>query len=111
MRVDLGRIKNLNRNPVAERAVQELGAEILRLTKLPGPISPLTLSRVTSTLNSRIRSDGLSSREIMYQRDQFTNEQIPLHDRDVISAKHKRALANHHHSENSKSGGAPKLPE
>ena len=111
IRVDLGRIKNLNRNPVAERAVQELGAEILRLTKLPGPISPLTLSRVTSTLNSRIRSDGLSSREIMYQRDQFTNEQIPLHDRDVISAKHKRALANHRYSENSKSGGAPKLPE
>ena len=111
IRIDLGRIKNMNRNPVAERAVQELEAEILRLTNVPGPISPLTLSRVTSTLNSRIRSDGLSSREIMYQRDQFTNEQIPLHDRDVISAKHKRAIANHRHSEISKSGGAPQFPE
>ena len=69
------------------------------------------MHRVVSALNSRIRSDGLSAREILYQRDQFTNEQIPLCDRDIISAKHDRAVANHRHSELSKSGGAAMLPE
>ena len=111
IRIDLGRVKNKNRNPVAERAIQELENEILRLARAPGPISPLTLSRVVSALNSRIRSDGLSAREILYQRDQFMNEKIPLRDRDIISAKHDRALANHRHSEFSKSGGAAMLPE
>jgi len=109
--IDLGRVKNKNRNPVAERAIQELESEILRFVRTSGPITPLTLSKVTSSLNSRIRSDGLSAREIFYQRDQFTNEQIPLRDRDIILAKHGRALANHRHSEVSKSGGAPMLPE
>ena len=109
--IDLGRIKNKNRNPVAERAIQELESEILRFVRSSGPVAPLTLSKITASLNNRIRSDGLSAREIFYQRDQFTNEQIPLRDRDVILAKHGRALANHRHSEISKSGGAPMLPE
>ena len=95
--IDLGRIKNKNRNPVAERAIQELESEILRFVRSSGPVAPLTLSKITASLNNRIRSDGLSARKIFYQRDQFTNEQIPLRDRDVILAKHGRALANHRH--------------
>ena len=109
--VDLGRVKNKNRNPVAEKAIQELEHEILRVTNTPGPVTPLILSKVTSSLNSRIRTDGLSAREIFFQRDQFTNDQIPLSDRDLIMAKHKRSIDNHHHSELSKSGGASVLPE
>ena len=37
--IDLGRVKNKNRNPVAE-----LENEILRIAEAPGPISPLNLA-------------------------------------------------------------------
>ena len=109
--IDLGRVKNKNRNPVAEKAIQELENEIVRVVKVPGPISPLVLSMVTSSLNSRIRTDGLSAREIFFQRDQFTNNQIPLSDRALIMAKHNRSVNNHRYSELCKAGGAPALPE
>ena len=62
--IELGQAKNPNKNPVAERAVQELETELLRQEPLGGAVSPLTLAVATSALNSRIRSRGLSSREM-----------------------------------------------
>ena len=63
--IELGQAKN----PVAERAVQELETELLRQEPLGGAVSPLTLAVAISALNSRIRSPGLSSREMWTQRD------------------------------------------
>ena len=108
--LDLGRIKNINKNPVAERAIQELEHEILRVVQSAGPVTPLTLQEAVASLNRRIRSDGLSAREILLQRDQYTGEQIPLNDRSIIVAKHNRALRNHKSSEISKAGSAPVHP-
>ena len=76
--IELGHAKNPNKNPIAERAVQELETELLRQEPLGGAVSPLTLSVATSALNSRIRSRGISSREMRTQRDQFSNKQLPL---------------------------------
>ena len=105
--IDIGRVKSLNKNPVAERAIQELEGEITRLDKTQGSCTPLSLESAVKKLNSRIRSDGLSAREIFFQRDQFTNEQIPVNDASLITAKHNRAVANNRYSEESKAKGAP----
>ena len=70
---ELGQAKYPNKNPVAEREVQELETELLRQKPLGGAVSPLTLAVATSALNSRIRSRGLSSQEMWTQRDQFSN--------------------------------------
>ena len=78
--IELGQAKNSNKNPVAERAVQELETELLRQEPLGGAVSPLTLAVATSALNARIRPRGLSSREVWTQRDQFSNKQLPLAD-------------------------------
>ena len=59
MTLDIGRVKNVNKNPVAEKAITELEEEILRHTPNGGPISTLTLVVATSRLNSRLRSNGL----------------------------------------------------
>ena len=77
-----------------------------------GPISSLQLSLAVARLNSRIRSRGLSSREMLTQRDQFTNEQIPITDQDLIISQHQQRLKNHKASEISKapSGKYPKTP-
>ena len=97
--LDVGRVKNPNKNPVGERAVQELEAEILKQDPSGGPISEVKLSAATARLNARIRSRGLSSREMLYQRDQFSNEQIPVSDREIIVQQHHAKLRNHPYSE------------
>ena len=60
------------------------------------------LAIATASLNSRIRSRGLSAREIWTQRGQFTNSQIPHADQGLILKQHENRLHNHPHSERSK---------
>ena len=100
--IDLGHGKNQNKNPVAERAVQELENELLRSDPLGGPVSLLTLAVATANLIARIRSRGLSSREMWIQRDQFSRHQIPLHDQSIIVQQNEQRIANHTHSEKAK---------
>ncbi|KAJ8349610.1 hypothetical protein SKAU_G00247400 [Synaphobranchus kaupii] len=100
--LELGRAKNLNKNPVAERAVQELEEELLKQEPRGGPVSSTVLAIATTCLNSRIRSRGLSAREMWTQRDQFTNSQIPVTDQDLICQQHGNRLKNHPFSEKSK---------
>ena len=108
--IELGHAKNPNKNPVAERAVQELETELLRQEPLGSSVSPLTLAVATSALNSRIRSRGLSSREMWTQRDQFSNKQLPLADDHIISLQHEQRLSNHPLSERSKAPGQSRRP-
>lgn len=111
--VELGNAKNCNKNPVAERAVQELEEEILRQDSSSRSVSPLSLSLAINRLNSRIRKSGLSSREMLTQRDQFHNSQIPINDESLIAQQHQRRQLNHSYSEKSKapSGRHPVSPD
>lgn len=97
--IEIGRIKNANKNPVAEKAVAEVEDEILRQEPGGGTVSPLLLAVATSRLNSRIRSRGLSAREMWFQRDQFTNAQLPIADRILITEQQQSRERNHPHSE------------
>jgi hypothetical protein len=105
--LEIGRKKNPNKNPVAERAVGELEIELLKQDPTGGPVSNITLVSATARLNSRIRSRGLSSREMLYQRDQFTNMQIPITDRELIDKQQFLSNQNHVHSEKTKAPNRP----
>ena len=110
--LEIGRTKNVNKNPVGEKAVQEVQAEILRITNQSGSVSTSVLNKAINSLNCRIRTDGLSAREIFFQRDQYTNNQIPIGDLNIIKSKHDRAMKNNISSEQSKSGGhGPRSPQ
>ena len=61
-------------------------------------MSPLTLAVTTANLNALIRSNGLSSREMWTQWDQFSNHQIPLHHQSIIVKQHEQCVTNHTHS-------------
>ena len=100
--IDLGHAKNRNKNPVVERAVQQIENELLRHDPLGGPVPLLTLAITTANLNARIRSRGLSSREMWTQRDQFSNHQIPLPDQSIIVKQNEQRIANHTYSEKAK---------
>ncbi len=59
--IEIGRVKNLNKNPVAKKAVQELEHEITRSITHLRPTNRLTASELavaTSSLNSCIRHHG-----------------------------------------------------
>lgn len=108
--LEIGHAKNPNKNPVAEHAVGEMATELLHIAPNGGPVSPLTLSLATANINTRIRRDGLSAREIWTQRDQVTGEQLPLEDRELIQNQHLSRLQNHHPSARSKAHGKTDTP-
>ena len=110
MIIEIGRVKNKNKNPVAEKAIRELEDEILRQDSPGEPVSPLKLSIATAALNARMRSRGLSAREMLFQRDQFTNEQVPFVDGQMIQAQHDLRKTNHPHSTYSKAPRALPTP-
>ena len=72
--IDLGRVHNVNKNPVAENAIKEFHKERLRLNPAGGRISEIERSRITKNMNSRVRERGLTSKEMAFNRDQITNE-------------------------------------
>ena len=78
--LDFGRVKNVNKNPVAERANQELEQELLRLDPSGAAISEGTLHQALKNLNTRIRNRGLSSQEMLFCRDQATGKQLLFSD-------------------------------
>ena len=100
--LDIGRSKNTNKNPVAERAVQELEYELVKQNPRGGSITDALLATATSQLNSRLRYSGLSAREMLFQRDQFSNHQIPVCDVSNIATQHNNRKSNHAHSEKAK---------
>ena len=110
MNVELGPAKDPNKNPVAERAVQEVEEELLHLNPTGGPVTEVELALATANLNSRIRGRGLSAREMWMQHDQFTACQLPLADQQLILEQHESRTANHAHSQLSKAPPFPGSP-
>ena len=109
--LELGKVKNKNKNPVAERAIEELGLECLHLAPEGLPLSATTLALATANMNSRIRRFGLSSREIWTQRDQVTGEQLPIEDHQLILSQHHSRYQNHASSASSKSRCSPPVAD
>ena len=107
IRLIIGHVKNTNKNPVAERAIEELGLECLKISPEGGPLSDVTLALATSRLNSRIRSIGLSAFELWTQRDQITGSQLPVNDKECIQRQHTVRQKNHPTSAKSKARGKP----
>ena len=78
--MEFGRTHNPTKNPVAEKAISEMHAEIVRYLPNGGQLSPSMLAAITSQLNSRLRHHGLSAWEVLHQRDQFSGNQIDISD-------------------------------
>ena len=108
--LEIGRVKNPNKNPVAERAIEELCLELLNLSPEGGAVSDVTLALATANTNSRIQRDGLSAHEVWTQRDQLTGQQLPIVDRQIILSQHFSRQQNHTPSAKSKARGRTEVP-
>ena len=93
-RLEIGREKNVNKNPVAEKAVQELGMEMVKVAG-DGHVSREVLATAVSVLNSRVRFANRSARELWTQRDQFTLSPIVVDDQKIIAEQHERRVRSH----------------
>lgn len=87
--IKVGDAKNTNKNTVAGKAIQEIQGKILRLEPHYGIVTPLLLALAVAWLNSRIQSCGMSTWEMLLQREQFSLEQLLVH---------AQRLANHIHN-------------
>ena len=105
IRLEVGRLKNVNKNPIAEKAIMELEIEIKKAKPEGGPISATMLAIVVRTLNDRIRNRGLSAKEILYQRDNQTGLQLHFNDAHMADNQYATRTRNHPYSAKSK---APK---
>lgn len=103
--LEIGSVKNKNKNPIAEKAIEELGLEVLKISPEGGPLTGTQLALATANMNARIRLSGLSARELWTQRDQISGEQLPIDDRQIVLCQHWARIQNHQPSSKSKSGG------
>ena len=107
IKLDFGRLKNKNQNPTVDKAIQEVEYEIKCLAPGGGSITPGLLATALSNSNHRIRSNGLSSKEILFKRENFSSEPIQFNDGDVLEFRYEKRLQNHPYSERSKSKNMP----
>lgn len=106
--LDFGRVKNANKNPVAEKANQELELEILKVDPSGKAITAVSLTQAVHVLNTRIRKSGLSSKEMFFQRDQVSGQQLTFNDASLGSDQSKSRHKNHLASAASKGKGGSK---
>ena len=92
----------MNKNPVAEKANQELEAELLKVDPTGSPVTPLVLNSATDTLNSRIRYQGISAKEIIFGRDQITGNKLHVDHAMIKRNQEESREKNHPFSSTSK---------
>ena len=103
--LQVSQTKNWNKNPVAERAIEELGLECFRLSQEGAPVSTVILALAAANMNQHICRDDLSAGEVWTQRDQLTGEQVPIPDRQLIFNQKMSRNENHAPRTHGKSRG------
>ena len=94
----IGEKFNPNKNARAENKIREISKEFLRHCPDSHKLSTLQLTETTKTMNARIRSNGLASREILLSRALISNKIIDLQTRDLSKEKFdQRELRNSQH--------------
>ena len=78
--LDIGRVTNKQKNPIAENAIKEFRKEWLRLKPNGDSLTEIDLVTITSIINNRIRSSGLAPKEIMLKRSKLNHESITVND-------------------------------
>ena len=100
--LEYGNVKNINKNPCAEKCNQELELELLKVDPTGSPVSDATLQLAAHALNSRIRNRDLSAKEIVTCRDQVTGKLLNIDDSALSQRQEQLRERNHPFSAKSK---------
>ena len=82
IKLDIGRIHNKQKNPVAENAIKEFRKEWLRLYPEGTLLSEIDRASITSTMNKRIRMNGLAPKEFMLKRNLCNHDSLTVNDQE-----------------------------
>ena len=102
IKIELGRVHNVNKNPVAENAVKEYNKERLRLNPKGGPVSEIEKCIIMRNMNLRIRDRGLAAKEILLRRDLITNKPKEVDDEKLSKDQVEKRKAAHPINEKAK---------
>ena len=83
--LELGNPKNKNALAIVDKKMQELEFEMKKLSQSESSVTLKILAKSTLIVNEKVRNQGLSSKEIMFCRDQFNHNNIPLRDEEIAS--------------------------
>ena len=64
------------------------------------------MALVTATLNTRVRDRGLAAKEILFQRDSYTGDQLNISDKALADSQFANRQAYHLYSARSKAPNA-----
>ena len=106
--LNIGEAKNINKNPVSERAISEVLEEIAKIQPGGGPVNSINLALAIAQLNSKLRSSNLSSLEMWTKRCMNTGKSLTFDDSTLIEHKQNEKLQHHKSSAKYKARGKSK---
>ena len=101
--LELGEAKNANSLAICDRKMQELEKEIKKIAPSGNVVNVKILSKATNTVNEKIRNQGLSAKEILFSRDQFSQKNLDLQDDSISKLVMESRDKNNPYSSKSKS--------
>ena len=81
--ITMGEAKNKNALAIVDKKIFELEQEIKKLAPSPNVVNQTILTKATAVVNEKVRAHGMSSKEILFSRDQYTEENLDLKDSDI----------------------------
>ena len=78
--LDVGRVHNKQKNPVAENTIKEFRKEWLRLKPDGSSLTEIERAQVTNIMNKRIRLNGLAPKEFVLKRNLSNHESLSIND-------------------------------
>jgi hypothetical protein len=101
--IELGRAKNLNKNPVVEKAIQKFEGEILLANSSPHEIqTPMNLAIVTDVLTRVFANEAYLPEKCGGKENSSQIRQIPVEDQKLISFQQIQRSTNNVQSEKTK---------
>ena len=100
--IELGHAKNKNSIAIVDKKMKELEDELRKLSN-NNTINLKMLSKATTVVNEKVRHQGLSAKEILFSRDQFSQKNLEINDEVIAEDKMKQRLINNHYNARSKS--------
>ena len=97
-----GDSKNINKNPVAERAVREIEDEILKIQSPDREITPSILAQATMAVNNKIRYTGYTANELFTNTNSLTGEKLRIEDHKLSDLQFENRQKVHESSAKSK---------
>ena len=93
--LELAQDENKNSNCVVDKSINELEAELRKLSPSGAKLNSANLAQALMSLNSKVRNRGFTAAEIHFARDSHDHVNLHLNDNDLMEKQKSLRLQNH----------------